>query len=190
MFRYLRIGIVLALVLTGLLSVAAPVLAQGGNIVIVNTGAAHIRSGPAANMSVLGSVAGGTQLTVTGRSPDSLWWRVSSPYGTGWVSDMLVVFRGTLDSVPIVSEPAGMVEVPTVIVDGYPATVYRNPNFDSFVVGIAPTGSVMEVIGRSPDGNWWQVNTSIGIGWVNLAQVAFRGDESSGRSRGRSWPII
>jgi uncharacterized protein YraI len=181
MSRYFRATAVIALTvvitLTSLVSLAAPVLAQSGNIVVVNTGAAHIRSGPAANTTALGSVPGGTELAVTGRSPDGAWWRVSSPYGVGWVSAILVVFRGTPDSVPVVSEPAGTIETPTVIVDSYPATVYRNPNFDSFVVGIAPTGSVMEVLGRSPDGNWWQVQTAIGIGWVNMAQVAFRGDE-------------
>ncbi len=171
-------GIALTMVIM-LTSLAAPVLAQSGNIVVVNTGAAHIRSGPAANTTALGSVAGGTELAVTGRSPDGAWWRVSSPFGVGWVSAVLVVFRGTMDSVPVVSEPAGTVELPTVIVDGYPATVYRNPNTDSFVVGIAPTGSVMVVLGRTPDGNWWQVQTAIGIGWVNLAQVAFRGDEGA-----------
>jgi uncharacterized protein YraI len=178
MFRYIRAVIVSVVLLSGLVSIAAPVLAQAGNVVIVNTGAAHIRSGPAANTTVLGSVAGGTELAVTGRSPDGAWWRVASPFGVGWVSAVLVVFRGTLDSVPVVNEPVGTIETPTVIVDNYPATVYRNPDFKSFVIGIAPTGAVMEVLGRSPDGNWWQVRTAIGIGWVNMAQVAFRGDEN------------
>jgi uncharacterized protein YraI len=177
MSRYIRAIVVFIVLFSGLVSVAAPVLAQGGNVVVVNGGAAHIRSGPAANTTVLGSVSGGTELAVTGRNANSTWWRVSSPFGVGWVSGVLVTFRGTLDAVPIVNEPAGTIETPTVIVDGYPATVYRNPDTDSFVVGIAPTGSTLVVLGRSPDGNWWQVQTSIGIGWVHLNQVAFRGDE-------------
>jgi uncharacterized protein YraI len=170
--------LVLILLIISLISVAAPVLAQTGNVVIVNTGAAHIRSGPAANTTVLGSVAGGTELAVTGRNADTTWWRVASPFGVGWISGELVAFRGTLDAVPIVNTPVGTLETPTVIVDEYPATVYRNPNFDSFVVGIAPTGSIMVVLGRSLDGSWWQVETVIGIGWVNIEHVAFRGDEN------------
>ncbi|MBI5961089.1 MAG: SH3 domain-containing protein, partial [Chloroflexi bacterium] len=64
------------------------------------------------------------------------------------------------------------------IVDRFPATVYRNPNADSFIVGISPTGAVLTVMGRSIDGNWWQVQTPLGAGWVNAGEVAFRGEET------------
>ncbi|MBN1201369.1 MAG: SH3 domain-containing protein [Anaerolineae bacterium] len=158
---------------------AAPALAQGDNVVVVNVETANIRSGPAANTTSLGSVTGGTELPVTGRSPDGAWWRVLSPFGTGWISDVVVVFRGSIGAVPFVSEPAGTLEAPYVIVDGYPVTVYRNPNEDSFIVGIAPTGTIMYILGLSNDGNWWQVDTSMGPGFVKAGQVALRGDASS-----------
>lgn len=154
-------------------------LAQGGNTVIVNTGSANIRSGPAPNTTSLGSVTGGVQMAVTGRNTSSTWWRVESPFGTGWISGVVVIFRGDYNTVPIVSEPVGTLEPNIVIVDRYPATVYRNPNEDSFVVGIAPTGSSLLVLGRTNDGDWWQVQTNVGAGFVKITEVAFRGTENS-----------
>jgi len=156
--------------------VALPVLAQGDNVVLVDTGAANIRSGPAANTTVLGTMPGGTELIVTGRNLAGTWWLVKSPFGPGWISNELVAFRGSLDAVPIVDQPAGELAIPTVVVDAYPATVYRNPNADSFVLGIAPTGAEFDVMGLSYDGDWWQIHTPMGAGFVNVSEVAFRGD--------------
>ncbi|NDJ78356.1 MAG: SH3 domain-containing protein [Chloroflexi bacterium] len=160
------------------LSVApAPVLAQGAtNIVVVDTGAANIRSGPAANTTILGSVRGGIELPVTGRNYDTSWWRVVSPYGIGWISSELVVFRGILDAVPVVTQPVGTLELPQVIVDRFDANVYRNPNRDSFVLGIAPTGSLFFVSGLTVDGDWWQIDTPVGLGYISVDEAVLRGD--------------
>lgn len=180
MIRYIRWLLFVASVVTVSLSLghASPILAQGiENYVVVDTGAINVRSGPAPNMTSLGSVPGGTELPVTGRNVGTTWWRVDSPFGVGWVADYLVVFRGRLDSVPVVSTPEGTLEVPVVYVDGYPVTVYRNPNPDSFVVGIAPTGATLVITARSLDGDWWQVDTVMGLGWVNVNEVSLRGDE-------------
>ncbi len=182
--RYSIYRVVLLTILFGLAVSSAgfhavPALAQeSSNVVIVNTGALHIRSGPAANTSVLGTVPGGAELPVTGRNPGSTWWRVQSPFGTGWVSDYYVVFRGNIDAVPIVSIPEGTLETPVAFVQGLPVTVYGNPNTASFVMGIVPGGVSLPVLGRSPDGAWWQVSTAMGSGWVHITEVALRGDAS------------
>lgn len=153
------------------------VVAQTTNLVIVDTGAANIRSGPAANTTSLGTVPGGTTLMVTGRNTATSWWRVDSPFGVGWISAILVAFRGDIDTVPIVTQPQGTIEQPTVIVDRLPTTVYRNPNPDSFIVGIAPTGVILPVLGLTPDGAWWYVETVVGAGFVRVDEVSLRGDE-------------
>lgn len=177
-YKWTIVIIGLSLVIASMLGAIAPALAQGGNVVIVNTGAINVRSGPSANTTSIGTIPGGATLSVSGRSADGAWWRVDTPFGTGWVSASLVAFQGVVDSVPIVDQPAGTVEPPTVIVDRFPATVYRNPNRDSFVIGISPTNAILVVSGRSFDGNWWQVETPMGTGWVNAGEVAFRGDIS------------
>src|SRR5512139_505270 len=123
MARMLRNGLSLLIVGITLLvfsaGSAAPALAQTGPTVVVNTGAINIRSGPAHYMTSLGTAPAGAELPVTGRSADHAWWRVQTPYGVGWVSDELVIFRGLLDAVPVVSEPAGTLATPTVIVDRF-----------------------------------------------------------------------
>ena len=174
-------GFISALVFVMIVNIIllAPVAhAQGSNYVVVNTGAVHIRSGPSPYMTSLGTVAGGTELAVTGRNAGTTWWRVDSPFGVGWVSDYYVAFRGNLDAVPVVDQPAGTLAPATVIVDRYPATVYSNPDADSFVVGISPTNAVLTVTGISADGKWWQVMTTAGPGWVSVNEVALRGDVS------------
>ncbi|NLX11423.1 MAG: SH3 domain-containing protein [Chloroflexi bacterium] len=180
MIRSTRAAALVVCTILALLSVllpwAAPALAQGENVVVINSGAVNVRSGPAANTTILGSVPGGTELAVTGRSANGQWWRVQSPFGVGWVSNLVVVFRGIFASVPVVSEPVGTLESATVIVDRFPATVYRNPNEDSFIIGIAPTGTTLTVIGRTADRLWWQVDTRSGSGFVTAGSVAFRGD--------------
>ena len=178
MSRYIRLFMLLAITLSLIAGISpSPVVAQGpDNFVVVDTGAINIRSGPAPNTTSIGSVPGGTELPVTGRNATTTWWRVESPFGVGWVADYLVAFRGRLDSVAIVTTPVGTLETPVVFVDTYPVKVYRNPNYDSFVVGIAPTGATLVIVGRSMDGNWWQVETVIGLGWVNAEEVALRGD--------------
>ncbi|HVO68420.1 MAG TPA: SH3 domain-containing protein, partial [Aggregatilineaceae bacterium] len=96
-WKMIVIGLILAIV--SLLGTAAPALAQGGNVVVVSTGAANIRSGPSASTTSLGTVAGGTILPVTGRSANGAWWRVDTSFGTGWVSSSLVIFQGVVDTV-------------------------------------------------------------------------------------------
>ncbi|MBN1680889.1 MAG: SH3 domain-containing protein [Anaerolineae bacterium] len=175
------VGLLLVIVTVFSLGTVPRALAQdgqGANVVIPRSETVNIRSGPAINTEVLGTTDATTELPVTGINQAGTWWRVNSPFGVGWISVTVVYFRGALDTVPIVTEPAGIVDVPTVIVDRFPAKIYRNPNPESFVIGVAPTEAVLVVIGRSQDGDWWQVETDAGPGFVNTVDVAFRGDEA------------
>lgn len=147
--------------------------AQEGNTVTTLT-SSNIRSGPYIGTTILGSVPPETVLTVTGRSGAG-WWRVESPFGTGWISEKIVTFRGNRDSVPIVSDPAGISAPSTVVATTAPVKVYSNPNFESFVVTIIPTGGTADILGQTPDGSWYQVSTAGGTGFVNFSTIALRG---------------
>jgi uncharacterized protein YraI len=153
--------------------------AQGTNTVVVTSGAAHVRSGPGANTTSLGVAPQGGEMQVTGRTANSTWWRVDSPYGVGWISDVVVTFRGNRDTVPVVSEPVGTIEPPVAYIAFDSVKVYRNPNADSFILGLAPHGNTFVITGRSYDGNWWQISTPLGTGYVVLDQVALRGDATN-----------
>jgi uncharacterized protein YgiM (DUF1202 family) len=70
---------------------------------IINTGALHIRSGPGAQYSSLGTLAGGTQTRIVGRTTDWTWWLLETPIGTGWANGIYVLVRGDTSAVPHVA---------------------------------------------------------------------------------------
>ncbi|NDJ86469.1 MAG: SH3 domain-containing protein [Chloroflexi bacterium] len=155
--------------------VAHPVKAQdAGNTVTIATGAANIRSGPSFGTTVLGIAYAGEVLPVSGQSGTG-WWRVETQFGTGWVSARITIFRGNRDAVPVTSEPAGLGAPTTIVAASGPVKVYSNPNANSFVVTIIPTGGSAEIIGQTGDGGWYQVSTPAGTGFVSYAAAARRG---------------
>lgn len=168
-------GLLLSLLLIlSALSLPSSTQAQTGNTVTVATGAANIRSGPGESTTILGVVYSGDVLPVTGRS-DTGWWRVETAFGTGWVSGRITLFRGDYAAIPITNEPAGVYAPSTIIAANGPVKVFSNPNESSFVIFIIPTGSSAEIVGRTADGSWLQINTPVGIGFVSYASIARRG---------------
>jgi len=81
----------------------APQPAVSGNRIIVNTGNLNIRSGPSAGFSVVATVPGGTEIAVTGRTRDGVWYLVQGTFGQGWLNSQFVLFRGNYGSVPVVN---------------------------------------------------------------------------------------
>lgn len=73
-----------------------------GNRVVVNTGNLNIRSGPSASFSTVATVPGGTELAVTGRAADGVWYFVEGTFGTGWVNSEFTLFRGDYSTVPVI----------------------------------------------------------------------------------------
>lgn len=81
----------------------APVPQVTGNYVVVNTGNLNVRSGPSAGFSVVATVPGATRLAVIGRAADNVWYYVQGSFGTGWINNQFVLFRGNYASVPVIN---------------------------------------------------------------------------------------
>lgn len=64
---------------------------------------ARIRSGPEVIFLVLGAVAKGVAMRVTGKNAASTWYRVDSPFGVGWVSHSVVRVEN-VGGVPVVQD--------------------------------------------------------------------------------------
>ncbi len=145
--------------------------------VIVNTSFLNIRSGPGANYTVVATVPGGTELDIIASTPDRIWFQVQGAFGTGWVNSEFVIFRGVFDNVRILrySDVSGESARAEVIVSS-PVNVYMGRGVDSGVLGIAPLGLTLPVIGRTLDGSWLQVQTALGPGWVLASTVTLRGN--------------
>ncbi len=157
--------------------VAAPQAQLQRNYVIVNTSFLNIRSGPGAQYTIVQTVSGGTELTVTAATNDVVWYLVSGDFGSGWINAEFVIFRGDYDELNYVSyeEVVGETTSLEAIVSS-PVNVYKGIGVDSGLLGTAPLGLTMRVIGRTLDGNWLQVETSLGAGWVLASTVTFRGN--------------
>jgi uncharacterized protein YraI len=157
--------------------IAAPQPQPVRNYVIVNTSFLNIRSGPGAQYTIVQTVAGGAELDVTAATIDGIWYLVSGAFGSGWINAEFVIFRGNFDDLTYVTyaDVVGEVTSPEVIVSS-PVNVYKGIGVDSGLLGTAPLGLTMRAIGRTLDGNWLQVETSLGNGWVLASTVTFRGN--------------
>jgi uncharacterized protein YraI len=156
--------------------VAAPMAAAARNYVIVNTSYLNIRSGPGAQYTSEAIVSGGTELYVTASTPDGVWYLVEGDFGSGWVNSEFVIFRGVFGDVTILGydDVVGQPSTAEVIVSA-PVNVYNGAGVNFGLMGTASAGLTLEVIGRSADGTWLQVQTTSGPGWVLASTVTLRG---------------
>jgi uncharacterized protein YraI len=75
----------------------------------------NVREGPGQNYPVMALVTAGTELEVTGRSPDSVWWQVVYPPGTGGRGWIYAPFTrpANTQAVPVVETPVPPTPTPT-----------------------------------------------------------------------------
>jgi uncharacterized protein YraI len=151
--------------------------ARAQSYVIVNTSFLNVRSGPGANYTTVGTLSGGVELDIMGSTPDGAWFKVQGDFGMGWVNSEFVIFRGDFGNVPIIryQDAVGQQTAPQIVVAA-PINVYLGVGVDTGLLGTAPTGLTIPVIGRTADGNWLQVQTSSGNGWVLSSTVSFQGN--------------
>jgi uncharacterized protein YgiM (DUF1202 family) len=145
--------------------------------VVVNTAFLNVRSGPSAQFTVVATVPGGTELPVIGVYFDNVWYLVQGPFGVGWINNEFVLFRGTIEKVPIIREAGGVLATPMATVNNV-VTLYAAPNVTFGTIGAISGPIDVAVVARTADGQWVQLNTAIGFGWVPTSQVLLRGDTS------------
>jgi uncharacterized protein YgiM (DUF1202 family) len=147
--------------------------------IVVNTSFLNIRSGPGAQFTTVTTVSGGTELAVLGIASDRVWFLVQGAFGRGWVNSEFVIFRGSIDVVPVIQNAAvvGTLATPTATISG-PITVYAAPGTNFGAIGTLNGPLEVAVVARTADFNWIQLNTTLGYGWVQASQVALRGDTS------------
>jgi uncharacterized protein YgiM (DUF1202 family) len=179
---------------------AAPVTtdsAQGaaiaGPIGIINTGALNIRSGPGAQYSSLGVLAGGTETQIIGRTRDWSWWLLETPLGNGWANGIYVIVRGSTRNVPYVApgeavppadgtggeiSPEPDLALPVSTVNTGALNIRSGPNSTFSSLGSVYAGTKLPIIGQSPDRGWWYVQSSFGDGWISKAFAYTTGNTS------------
>jgi uncharacterized protein YgiM (DUF1202 family) len=163
-----------------------------GPIGIINTGALNIRSGPGAQYTTLGTLAGGTETRIIGRSADWSWWLLETPLGTGWANSVYILVRGDTASVPYVAPgesaspatdgqggqaaPPPAITGPSAFVATGALNIRSGPNSTFPALGAVYAGTRMPIIGQSPDRGWWLVESPFGNGWISKAFVIPEGN--------------
>jgi uncharacterized protein YraI len=142
--------------------------------IVINTGNLNIRSGPGATYSVLATLPGGTELAVTGFAPDGVWYRVAGSFGQGWVNSELTIFRGNGTGLPIVRDHSGVLDNAQAVI-GNAVNLFIAPDGATLIGAISGPVTV-DVVARTADSNWVQLNTSLGFGWVHAAGVSLTGN--------------
>lgn len=151
--------------------------------VIVNTSFLNIRSGPGVQYSSVATVDGGTRLEVVGIAEDGVWMLIRGTFGAGWVNNEFTLFRGSINSVPIISNETaatlGIVstQAPVASFTGS-LTLYAAPGTNFGTVGFIQGPGELAIVARTADGNWVQVSTPVGFGWVMASQVVVQGNQS------------
>ncbi len=147
--------------------------------VVVNTGFLNIRSGPGAQFSIVATVSGGSRLSVIGIASDRVWFLVQGSFGQGWVNSEFTLFRGSIDSVPVIRDTSavGIMATPMAIISAG-INLYAAPGTNFGIIGTLTGPLEIAVVARTADSQWLQVNSSLGFGWVLASQVVLQGDAS------------
>ncbi len=145
--------------------------------------AATLRSGPTIEFPVYGVAPTGSRAEVLGKSEDDEWWAVRVPIdfskdGLAWVPKLYTnaVNAGNVPEIKTPELPKNI--TPAAPASGAPSLVTREPlnvrtgpGNDYPSLGRIPIGSILGVVGVSPDGEHYVVNIPRevyqgGQGWI------------------------
>lgn len=146
---------------------------------VINTSFLNVRSGPGSEFSVVATLSGGDEVQALGISRDGFWFLARGAFGTGWLDTDFVLFRGDIASVPVVDPGAALQEATMqmpVAIFSTSLTLYAAPGVNFGAVGFVNGPGELPVVARTADGDWVQVSTPNGFGWVLADQVIVRGD--------------
>jgi uncharacterized protein YgiM (DUF1202 family) len=185
---------------TALLCMALPAAAQQQvvPILVVNTGALNVRSGPGPQYTVVTSVVGGTTLPVLASNSDGSWYLVATAVGNGWVDVSFTLPRGSFAFVPVINPlrpappaaplpstlalvsdddvvPQPALDVPRIIGNAGNLNVRTGPGPQFSVITSVPGGTVLQGLAATPDGFWYLVEGVFGEGWVSAEFTLLRG---------------
>jgi uncharacterized protein YraI len=146
-----------------------------GNVVaVVNTSLLNVRTGPGVNFEAFTRVARGDRLVLSARNADSTWLRATTPNGSiGWVSAPFVVFSsGNASLLPVTG---GVPGVPgSTGTRGRVSTALRlraGPGTNFPIQTVITAGVILDIVGRSSNGQWLQVRYGAVTGWVYAPYV-------------------
>jgi uncharacterized protein YgiM (DUF1202 family) len=144
-----------------------PTAQPSSNTVTVIAATLNVRSEPRIGNNVITRISRGQQFGAIGRSSDGLWVQLDLGNGqTGWVSSAYVT-----DSSTASAGLSGLTLRSTVRL-----LVRATPSVEADAVALLLPSEVAQIVGRSSDGLWWQVNDGGTVGWVSAQFVELSPD--------------
>lgn len=141
---------------------------------------ANVRGGPDTRFEIVGQLAQGDAVLVTGRDEEGRWLQVSLETGEeGWLPLFVLILEGDLEDIPVVDEGDGTPEAEEeVTVAAYGRVNVRSePAISGDIVGQLDVGDTAEATARSNDDNdWLLVENETVEGWVAFFTVRVQGN--------------
>lgn len=147
----------------------------------------NIRSAPTTRARSLGRLTGGYSGNILGRSVDGNWLQFETPRTgrLGWVSTRVVQVKGYFEEPPATAasteaspiQAAPVADPPRIIVpSGNVVNVRNGPGTEFDLLGRLRARQSAAVIGRSDDGQWWQIQFRNQSGWISAQYVRITGN--------------
>ncbi|PJF32751.1 MAG: hypothetical protein CUN52_00090 [Phototrophicales bacterium] len=169
---------------------SSPLVANPQNIgrdyegyLIVNTFRANLRSGDGVRYTIVARVNGGTELIVLGVNEARTWWFVEVDETRGWINGDLVLVRGNLNNVPILSPEEAQGEIlPPRFFLWITTPLRATPSERGATICQLPGNLEYVILGRTGDSSWYLVQAVCGD---VLVEGWFKADAGAIRNLGR-----
>jgi len=142
--------------------------------VVTVGGDMNVRSGPGEEYDRIGGATAGEAFRITGKNEDGDWWQISFRGETGWIYAPFVT-AANAENVPVADGSIAETAAPetesaavTVLGD---MNIRSGPGTDYDRIGGATAGEKFEITGKSPDGEWWQIDFDGQSGWIYAPYV-------------------
>ncbi len=149
----------------------------------------NLRSGPDTGYAIVGKATLSQTVQILGRNSKGNWWQIcclNPQKESAWISAEFVQptlpLTNTLAAAPVIEFPATL----TGVISGGQINLRSGPGTDYKLLGDINEGTSVELIGRSEDGNWWQIKypaAEENVAWVYTRYVLTNFDPADAERR-------
>lgn len=166
--RVAWLALLVAMLITATLLVAAPrAEAQTALTATVNSEKLYLREGPSVGFVIVATLNKGETVTLLGRSSWG-WLQVRTATGVvGWASASFLRTTAQLSTLPLVSD---LVE-PYAYINTGVLNTRTGPGRNYPIILTMDKWTVVSLVGKSADGDWWLVRRNGGLGWCHAAYI-------------------
>lgn len=148
-----------------------PPIPQGAlSATVIRATVLNVRAAPFLGAPRVGRVLRGQTYQVVGRDPDARWFLLQLSNQQAWAYGYYLAVNGNEFNAPVVGsfatagQPASEANVVAQSQAGL--RLRAEPTTNSAQIGRIPWGDLLPVLGRTADGQWWQVSFRGTVGWI------------------------